>query len=125
LGDALGFETHVVPEIRMDGKAVSATRIRMMLAQGNIAQARKMLGRPYRLQVEVTNRVDTICKLSCVDHGKQELNEGRYRALLGCERHEIPVVVTVNGKGAMICALPSAVELGNELSMRFIAEDVR
>lgn len=48
-GQAYGFETHVVPEVQMDGEPVSSTRIRRAIAQGHMEEAAKLLGRVYRL----------------------------------------------------------------------------
>jgi riboflavin kinase/FMN adenylyltransferase len=48
LGSAAGFETVVVPEVRLNGQTVSSTRIRRLLAEGNEAEASKLLGRPMR-----------------------------------------------------------------------------
>jgi riboflavin kinase / FMN adenylyltransferase len=48
LGAAAGFETVVVPEVRLGGQTVSSTRIRQLLAEGNTAEAEKLMG--YRLR---------------------------------------------------------------------------
>ena len=48
LGQAAGFETVVVPEVRIDGETVSSSRIRRLLAEGNEAEAEKLLGVPPR-----------------------------------------------------------------------------
>lgn len=48
-GKELGFETHVVPEIQMDGEPISSTRIRAAVAKGNMEEAARLLGRPYML----------------------------------------------------------------------------
>ena len=125
LGDALGFDTHIVPEIRLEGEAVSATRIRTLLAQGDAAQARKLLGRPYRLQVALSGRVGGKCTLTCADNGKQQPAAGLYRALLGCDRHEVPILAMLDGKGRATCEVPQTLELGMELSLRLIAQAVR
>jgi len=45
LGLAAGFETVVVPEVRLGGQTVSSTRIRQLLAEGNTAEAEKLMGR--------------------------------------------------------------------------------
>jgi len=44
LGKQNGFATVVVPEVRVDGKTVSSSRIRQLLAEGNTAEAEKLLG---------------------------------------------------------------------------------
>ncbi|HPF87772.1 MAG TPA: adenylyltransferase/cytidyltransferase family protein [Candidatus Limiplasma sp.] len=48
LGGAAGFETVVVPEVRIQGETVSSTRIRKLLTEGNTAEAERLLGHPYR-----------------------------------------------------------------------------
>ncbi|MBQ2948825.1 MAG: bifunctional riboflavin kinase/FAD synthetase [Clostridia bacterium] len=49
LGRTFGFETHVVPEVQMDGLPVSSTRIRAAIAQGDMELAARLLGGPYAL----------------------------------------------------------------------------
>ena len=58
LGKAFGFETHVVPEVQIDGLPVSSTRIRAAVGEGDMEEAEKLLGRPYAL-------------CGVVEHGKQ------------------------------------------------------
>jgi riboflavin kinase/FMN adenylyltransferase len=47
LGLALGFELEAVPLEREGGEAVTSTRIRALLAEGRVAEAARLLGRPY------------------------------------------------------------------------------
>ena len=54
VGHALGFETSIVPEIRIDGISVSSTHIRRLLAEGNTAVARAYLGRAYTRDAEIS-----------------------------------------------------------------------
>lgn len=58
LGKTFGFETHVVPEVRIGGLPVSSTRIRAAVSEGDMEEAEKLLGRPYEL-------------CGVVEHGKQ------------------------------------------------------
>ena len=58
LGKAFSFETHVVPEVQIDGLPVSSTRIRAAVGEGDMEEAEKLLGRPYAL-------------CGVVEHGKQ------------------------------------------------------
>jgi riboflavin kinase/FMN adenylyltransferase len=53
LGRQLGFEVHVEPLATIDGRIVSSTKVRRALAEGDMAAASRMLGRPYT----VTGRV--------------------------------------------------------------------
>lgn len=49
LGEAYGFQTHVVQEVRIGDAPVSSTRIRAAIAAGDMSQAELLLGRPYTL----------------------------------------------------------------------------
>ena len=48
------FSTRVVPLVEVDGEAVSSTRIRALVAAGEIEAATRCLGAPFLLQGEVT-----------------------------------------------------------------------
>ena len=58
LGQEMGFETHVVSEVQIDGVPVSSTRIRAAIAAGDMELATRLLGRPYTLS-------------GVVEHGKK------------------------------------------------------
>jgi len=47
LGDTEGFSVDVVPPVLLDGGPVSSTRIRALVAAGQLADAARCLGRPY------------------------------------------------------------------------------
>lgn len=49
LGGRMGFTVSVVPRVEWQGEPVSATAIRSLLAQGDVARANAMLGRAYRV----------------------------------------------------------------------------
>jgi riboflavin kinase/FMN adenylyltransferase len=49
-GQAHGFLVEGVARRAEGGTPISSTRIRAMLAEGNVAEAAELLGRPYRLQ---------------------------------------------------------------------------
>ncbi len=53
LGQEMGFEVRVVEAVRLDGEVVSSSRIRALLAAGEVQAANRLLGRPY----EVPGRV--------------------------------------------------------------------
>lgn len=44
-----GIECRIVQAVLQDGQPVSSSRVRRALVQGDIAQARNLLGRPYRI----------------------------------------------------------------------------
>jgi riboflavin kinase / FMN adenylyltransferase len=47
------FETRVVPLVEVDGETVSSTRIRALIAAGEVAVATRCLGAPFLLEGEV------------------------------------------------------------------------
>jgi riboflavin kinase / FMN adenylyltransferase len=47
------FETRVVPLVEIDGETVSSTRIRALVAAGDMTQARRCLGFPFMVEGEV------------------------------------------------------------------------
>lgn len=49
LGETLNYRVHVTPPVKVDGQVVSSSHIRRLLLEGQVEQASKMLGRPYRL----------------------------------------------------------------------------
>ena len=53
MGRQLGFATHIVPAVELDGSPVSSTRIRALLAQGDIHGATRLLGHAYTLSGRV------------------------------------------------------------------------
>lgn len=49
LGERLGFTVDAVEDVAVDGRRVSSTRIRKLLADGDIAAAERCLGRPVTM----------------------------------------------------------------------------
>ncbi len=54
-GKEMGFTVHLVEPVKLDGEVVSSSRIRALLADGDVAQAARMLGRPHSLSGEVVS----------------------------------------------------------------------
>jgi len=48
-GKEFGFEVFVYPEMRLRGESVSSSRIRQLLAAGEVGKARHLLGRPFSI----------------------------------------------------------------------------
>jgi len=53
LGSELGFIAGEVPEVTLHGRRVSSSKIRELLARGQVNFARRMLGRPYGVEGRV------------------------------------------------------------------------
>jgi riboflavin kinase/FMN adenylyltransferase len=53
LGPKHGFVAHVIPPLVVDGVVVSSSAIRLALAAGDVAGARKFLGHPYTVRGRV------------------------------------------------------------------------
>lgn len=50
MGRRLGFRVEIVPPVRKDRALVSSSRIRMLLDAGRVAEAGRLLGRPYAIE---------------------------------------------------------------------------
>jgi len=55
LGAELGFALQVIPPVVVDGSDVSSTRIRQMLRAGRVAEADRLLGRPFEYVGQVVH----------------------------------------------------------------------
>ena len=53
LGQRWGFAVEIVPPVVEDGVVVSSTAIRTAIRDGDVDEARRMLGRPYALEGEI------------------------------------------------------------------------
>ena len=49
LGKEFGFEVTIYPEMQWRGEPVSSSRVRQLLAEGNVRRARHLLGRPFSM----------------------------------------------------------------------------
>ncbi len=49
LGEELGYQVQVIPPVEIDGMRVSSSRIRALLAAGEVDRVARVLGRPYRV----------------------------------------------------------------------------
>ena len=54
-GTPLGVDVRVVPSVTLDGEAVSSSRIRQALVRGEVAEASRLLGRPFYVVGDVTS----------------------------------------------------------------------
>ncbi|MCK5525616.1 MAG: bifunctional riboflavin kinase/FAD synthetase, partial [Candidatus Latescibacteria bacterium] len=52
-GEQFGFEVDAVPPLIVDDAPVSSTRIRGLIREGHVAEAARLLGRPYSIAGEV------------------------------------------------------------------------
>ena len=53
LASRLGYTLHIVEPVYENGKPISSTRIRGLLAEGAVDRAAELLGRPYAVEAEV------------------------------------------------------------------------
>ena len=49
MGDELGFKVHMVDKILLDETVVSSTTVRNLVQDGNLSEAKKLLGRHYQV----------------------------------------------------------------------------
>ncbi|HJQ80617.1 MAG TPA: bifunctional riboflavin kinase/FAD synthetase [Lacipirellulaceae bacterium] len=52
---AAGISLDVVPPVEIDGGLVSSSRVRQLVREGNVEQAKKLLAAPYRIRGMVTH----------------------------------------------------------------------
>jgi riboflavin kinase/FMN adenylyltransferase len=52
-GPRLGFSVMIIPEVTIDGRDVNSSRIRELLAEGDVSEAERLLGRPFRTRGQV------------------------------------------------------------------------
>jgi riboflavin kinase/FMN adenylyltransferase len=67
MGKQLGFAVHVVDPVRIDSTLVSSTSIRKLVQEGNLSEAKKLLGRDYQISGTVVrgkNRGDRLLGFS-------------------------------------------------------------
>ncbi len=50
LGPRLGFAVTIIPEVTIGGRDVSSSRIRELLAAGDVEEAKRMLGRSFAVR---------------------------------------------------------------------------
>lgn len=53
--EKVGIGCHIVPALRIHGEIVSSTRIRALIAKGDLEEAAELLGYPYRLTGKVVS----------------------------------------------------------------------
>ena len=53
IGAQVGFSTHSIEDVQLDGERVSSSRIRAALVEGRLDQASRLLGRPYAISGKV------------------------------------------------------------------------
>jgi riboflavin kinase/FMN adenylyltransferase len=75
LGARGGFEVHGVRPVSESGRVVSSTTIRDLLAEGDVALARRMLGRPYVVSGEVVQGDGRGRRLNCPTANLEPLND--------------------------------------------------
>lgn len=122
IGHALGFETFVVPAIRLSGEVISATRIRTLLTQGNVRQARFLLGRPYAQAMTLLSRVGERCVIQPMQDGKQAVRPGRYRTLLSSGQNQYPWLAQSKLDGTLVGDLPPALTLESATTLQYLTQ---
>jgi riboflavin kinase/FMN adenylyltransferase len=55
IGEQLGFRVVTVPRLTNGAEVVSSSRVRKAVASGDVVQARRLLGRPFRVSGEVVH----------------------------------------------------------------------
>ena len=135
LGAAHGFLTLIAGPVLVDGAPVSSTRVRALVSEGCMAEARALLGRPYTLLGTVTpNRhIGHVLgyPTANLEAGEQLLPpDGVYATVASVDDGAYPAVTNV-GKNPTVAGRQRTVETyilnedlslyGAELSVSFLA----
>ena len=54
-GESVDFSVHAIEEVALNGVAVSTTKIKELMKDGNVREANQMLGKPYSIYGEVVH----------------------------------------------------------------------
>ncbi|RMH34923.1 MAG: bifunctional riboflavin kinase/FAD synthetase [Nitrospirae bacterium] len=98
LGKIYGFEVHPLTPILLDGEVVSSTRVRHLIQQGNMKDAARCLGRPYRLSGHVVQGEGRGAALGCptanirIPGDRVVPPDGVYVTTTDVHGHEVPSV---------------------------------
>jgi riboflavin kinase/FMN adenylyltransferase len=63
MGKDIGFEVHVVEPVRINGTLVSSTSIRNLVREGQLSEAKRLLGRDYQICGTVVKGMDRGARL--------------------------------------------------------------
>lgn len=119
LGPHLGISVTIVPEVTVGGRDVNSTRIRELLAEGQVAEARELLGRAYRVRGRVMPGDRRGRTLGFPTANLDPENEvlpaqgvyaGRLRVLEGGSAGELPAVANVGRRPTFKAAAELLVE---------------
>ncbi len=110
LGERDGFAVVVVPPYELDGRSVRSTDIRESIAQGDLAAAATLLGRPY----SIVGRLETDGRVT-VDLPVAMPPAGRYPCL--ADGGSLDLIVGDGGAARVDGPVPAA---GHAVRLRFI-----
>jgi len=100
LGDELGFSVASIPPVMVDGEAVSSTRIRRAVENGDLETARACLGRDYTIRGTVQagaqlGRTIGFPTANLAAHSEQFPPNGVYAVFAEIEGTEHPAVANI------------------------------
>jgi len=106
LGDlarSYGAEAEIVEPVKVEGEAVSSSRIRSAVASGRMDQALAMLGRPYTLDLRrfETGYDGSTLVVSLRGHGVVEPAPGSYSVTVICPSRRRDVEATLRPDGTL------------------------
>jgi riboflavin kinase/FMN adenylyltransferase len=114
LGEEMGFTVHVTSPLELDGEAVSSTRIRTLLAAGDVAQAGRLLGHCFSFSGPV---IAGASRGRTLGYPTANLSAGAERAL---PADGIYACRAVTGEPRQCCGEGQGVRLGRPLYMAVV-----
>ena len=115
LGEKLGFEVLVLPEVEVEGVRVSTSNIRQLLDQGDVSGAAKLLGRVHRTTGMVEHGLKIGRQLGFPTANLSRTSEGFlpvdgvYAGWLFCDGIRYPAALSV-GINETLQAVPRLIE---------------
>jgi riboflavin kinase/FMN adenylyltransferase len=132
-----GARLRIVPQVKLEGIAISSTRIREMLLEGHVEGAARLLGRPFDLDGTVVRGLGRGAKIGWPTANVQSENEllpqsGVYAVRVRFDGRELPGAANIGrkptfGEGAALTVEVHLIGhsgeslLGRELRVVFIA----
>ncbi|MEA5013184.1 MAG: FAD synthetase family protein [Candidatus Limiplasma sp.] len=120
LGEVFGYRAEVVPRITLEGREVSSTVIRELLARGEVDLARQMMEQPYQRLALVTGRQGEVAALQATEDGKQGVAPGLYRALFQAQGRTWPGVLRAENQGVARAWLPGEIAPQSQVMVQYL-----
>lgn len=120
LGQALGFQTYVVPAIRVGGVPVSSSGIRALLLEGKPEIANILLSHPYQTLGKPQQEKNGLWRILPAADGKLRMPTETFRVLLRGDGAQYPALARVEPDGSILCAGAPQAKVAEQVAVAFL-----